>query len=134
MASITGIEKIVNDDSNIALQVQKTIKRLNDYPLDTTEVFLSEDAAKAYASGKETSSKNQNGATAYVGQTITVVNKDNGTAQSYQIQDAAGTLAKIMKEPLAGQEFDLDSHTLRTVLTQLIVALGGTVKTKAEKA
>lgn len=134
MASTTGIEKIVNDSSNIALQVQKTIKRLNDYPLDTTEVFLSEDAAKAYAAGKETSSKNQNGATAYVGQTITVVDKSNGTAQSYQIQDAAGTLAKIMKEPLAGKEFDIGNFTLREILSQLITALGGTVKTSSEEA
>lgn len=62
------------------------ITRGNPVPLDSTAVWYSYEKALAYA---------QTGATAYVGQIISVVDETSGTANIYVIQNTSGGLSLV---------------------------------------
>lgn len=72
-------------------------RRGNPNPLDNSSVWASFAAAQNYAS---------NDPTAYVGQVLTVVDADSGTATVYVIQDEAGTLKKVIDEAAVGSLTD----------------------------
>lgn len=76
--------KISKDNSLMEFPLQ--IKRQYAAPIDTTSVFYSLETAQTYATS---------GATAYVGQVITVVDEANNAATAYVIADTAGTLQEV---------------------------------------
>lgn len=76
---------IIKRDGN-SMGLPMNINRGNPIPLDTTSVWYSLEEAKAYAIS---------GATAYVGQVITVVDETNNKSQLYVIQNKAGDLLAI---------------------------------------
>ena len=62
------------------------INRSNPIPIDSTSVWYSLDEAKNYA---------KNGATAYVGQLLSVVDEENNNTNIYVIINTAGELVNI---------------------------------------
>lgn len=62
------------------------IKRGNPYAIDTTSVWYDRAALEEYA---------QSGATAYVGQVVTLVDEEQSTAKTYVIANAAGDLQEV---------------------------------------
>lgn len=75
---------IKKDGSSMGLPMN--INRGNPIPVDTTSVWYSLSAAQAYAAG---------GATAYVGQVLTVVDETNETAKVYVIANTSGDLVDL---------------------------------------
>lgn len=75
---------IKKDGSSMGLPMN--INRSNPIPIDNTSVWYSLQEAQAYA---------RNGATAYVGQLIAVVDETNDTATVYQIQNEAGDIVDL---------------------------------------
>lgn len=80
---------ILNNAAYMALPMN--IKRGNPIPLDTTAVWYSKAELDAYAA---------TGATAYVGQVLTLV--ENGAVAAYMISDEAGTLVKLAQTTATG--------------------------------
>ena len=76
--------QIKKDGNSMGLPMN--INRGNPIPVDSTEIWYSLEDAQEYAT---------NGATAYVGQIITVVDESAGTATSYRIQNTAGLLEEV---------------------------------------
>ncbi len=76
---------VIKKDGN-SMGLPMNINRGNPIPIDTTDVWYSLEEAQAYA---------ENGATAYVGQLITVVDETNNTAKVYVIANLAGELVDI---------------------------------------
>lgn len=76
--------KVQKDFSSMGLPMN--ITRGNPIPLDSTQVQYSLAEAQEYA---------QNGATAYVGQILTVVDEENNTTKAYLIKNEAGDLEEI---------------------------------------
>lgn len=74
------------------------INRGNPIPLDTTEIWYSLAEAQAYA---------RTGATAYVGQRISVVDEEEQTVSVYVIANTEGNLVKISggseNQPITGK-------------------------------
>lgn len=62
------------------------IKRGNPYAIDTTSVWYDRTALEEYA---------KSGATAYVGQVVTLVDEEQSTAKTYVIANAAGDLQEV---------------------------------------
>lgn len=74
--------KILENAAYMALPL--SIKRGNPAPIDTTAVWYDKAAMQAYA---------QSGATAYVGQLLSLVTQDG--LEAYLIADTAGTLLPL---------------------------------------
>lgn len=84
---------IISKDASVT-DVDATLIRRDAFPIDVTEVYYDKNNAEKYARG-EVVSDIQNGKTAYVGQKLTIVDKDNGKANVYVIQNANGTLKRL---------------------------------------
>lgn len=76
---------VIKKDGN-SMGLPMNINRGNPIPVDTTEVWYSLDSAKEYA---------KNGATAYVGQKISVIDETNLTAIVYVIANTNGDLIQL---------------------------------------
>lgn len=76
---------VIKKDGN-SMGLPMNINRGNPIPIDTTEVWYSLEAAQTYAAS---------GATAYVGQKLSVVDEANKTADVYLIINTDGDLLKI---------------------------------------
>lgn len=88
------------------------IKRGNPIPLDTTAVWYSKSELDAYAA---------TGATAYVGQVLTLV--ENNTVAAYMISDEAGTLVKLASTTASG-DLAGDVATLQSQVAALTEKVG----------
>lgn len=73
-------------NTNSKLVWVKSMARGQCFPLDATEIWYSLEDAKNYAATDST---------AYVGQTLKVVDETNNTVSVYVITDAAGTLVRL---------------------------------------
>lgn len=89
-----------------------SIKRGNPAPVDTTAVWYSKAELENYASS---------GATAYVGQVLTLV-ADN-KCEAYMISNEAGTLIKLASTTASG-DLASDVATLQTQVADLITKVG----------
>lgn len=84
---------IKKDSSSMGLPMN--INRGNPIPLDSTAVWYSLEEAQEYA---------RNGATAYVGQRISVVDEENKTTTVYVIINEDGELLNISSQSSEGAE------------------------------
>lgn len=66
-----------------------SFSRDNAIPLDSTEIYVTKEAAEAYAESEA----------AYVGQTIKVINEGAGTVDVYTIADTNGNLVHMNATP-----------------------------------
>ena len=80
---------ILNNAAYMALPMN--IKRGNPIPLDTTAVWYSKSDLETYAAS---------GATAYVGQVLTLVT--DSKCEAYMISNEAGTLIKLASTTASG--------------------------------
>ena len=101
---------ILNDAAYMALPMN--IKRGNPIPLDTTAVWYNKTELENYA---------KTGATAYVGQVLTLV--AGGKCEAYMISNEAGTLVKLAQTTATG---DLASNVanLQTQVEGLVEKIG----------
>lgn len=88
------------------------IKRGNPIPLDTTAVWYSKTELENYA---------KTGATAYVGQVLTLV--ADSKCEAYMISNEAGTLVKLAQTTTSG-DLASDVATLQTQVNDLITKVG----------
>lgn len=100
---MANIEKIKTLSSATMWDVGVAIHRNNPLPLDGTSVFFSLNDAQRYARGEKLSD-NQNGATAYVGQLIAVI--ENNNAKAYVIENAAGDLKELASASTTAGDID----------------------------
>lgn len=110
--------KILTDSGYMALPIN--IKRGNPIPLDTTAVWYSKTELEAYA---------KTGATAYVGQILTLV-ADN-KCEAFMISNEAGTLIKLAQTTASG-DLAHDVATLQGQVTDLISKVGAEAGTDTE--
>ena len=101
---------ILNDAAYMALPMN--IKRGNPIPLDTTAVWYNKTELETYAAS---------GATAYVGQILTLYT--DGKAEAYMIADEAGTLVKLAQTTASG-DLASDVATLQGQVNSLIAKVG----------
>lgn len=101
---------ILNDAAYMALPMN--IKRGNPIPLDTTAVWYNKTELENYA---------KNGATAYVGQVLTLV--AGGKCEAYMIGNEAGTLVKLAQTTTSG-DLASDVANLQTQVSNLTTAIG----------
>ena len=101
---------ILNDAAYMALPMN--IKRGNPIPLDTTAVWYNKTELETYAAS---------GATAYVGQILTLI-ADN-KAEAYMISNEAGTLVKLAQTTASG-DLATDVSTLQGQVASLIEKVG----------
>lgn len=101
---------ILNDAAYMALPMN--IKRGNPIPLDTTAVWYNKTELETYATS---------GATAYVGQILTLV--ADGKAEAYMISNKAGTLVKLAQTTASG-DLASDVSTLQSQVNSLIAKVG----------
>ena len=101
---------ILNDAAYMALPMN--IKRGNPIPLDTTAVWYNKTELETYAAS---------GATAYVGQILTLY-ADN-KAEAYMIADEAGTLVKLAQTTVSG-DLASDVAALQSQVNSLIAKVG----------
>lgn len=101
---------ILNNAAYMALPMN--IKRGNPIPLDTTAVWYSKTDLEAYAAS---------GATAYVGQVLTLV--ADSKCEAYMISNEAGTLIKLASTTTSG-DLASDVATLQTQVAGLISKVG----------
>ena len=85
---------VIKKDGN-TMGLPMNITRGNPIPIDSTSVWYSLAEAQAYA---------KSGATAYVGQIITVVDEINGSATLYIISNVAGDLIEISQSSSSDEE------------------------------
>lgn len=97
-----------------------SIKRGNPAPVDTTAVWYSKTKLEAYA---------KSGATAYVGQILTLV-ADN-KCEAFMISNEAGTLIKLAQTTASG-DLAHDVATLQGQVTDLISKVGAEAGTDTE--
>lgn len=102
--------KIMNDAAYMGFPL--SIKRGNPAPVDTTAVWYNKTELETYA---------KSGATAYVGQILTLV-ADN-KCEAYMISNEAGTLIKLASTTASG-DLAADVATLQGQVTKLIEAVG----------
>lgn len=88
------------------------IKRGNPIPLDTTAVWYDKTELETYAAS---------GATAYVGQVLTLV--ADGKCEAYMISSEAGTLVKLAQTTASG-DLATDVSNLQTQVDNLTKAVG----------
>lgn len=101
---------ILNDAAYMALPMN--IKRGNPIPLDTTAVWYNKTELETYAAS---------GATAYVGQILTLY--VDGKAEAYMISDEAGTLVKLAQTTASG-DLASDVAALQGQVNALITKVG----------
>lgn len=101
---------ILNNAAYIALPMN--IKRGNSIPLDTTAVWYDKTELETYAAS---------GATAYVGQVLTLV--ADGKCEAYMISSEAGTLVKLAQTTATG-DLATDVSNLQTQVGNLTKAVG----------
>ena len=101
---------ILNDAAYMALPMN--IKRGNPIPLDTTAVWYNKTELETYAAS---------GATAYVGQILTLY--ADSKAEAYMIADEAGTLVKLAQTTASG-DLASDVATLQSQVNSLIAKVG----------
>lgn len=101
---------ILNDAAYMALPMN--IKRGNPIPLDTTAVWYDKTELENYAAS---------GATAYVGQVLTLV--ADGKCEAYMISSEAGTLVKLAQTTATG-DLATDVSNLQTQVGNLTKAVG----------
>ena len=93
---------IKKDGTYMALP--QSIKRGNPIPLDTTSIWYSYEEMATYAAS---------GATAYVGQILSLVDEATNKATAYMIMDVAGTLQEVGKATLGDDKtITLNDSTL----------------------
>ncbi len=101
---------IMNDAAYMALPMN--IKRGNPIPLDTTAVWYNKTELETYAAS---------GATAYVGQVLTLI--ADGKAEAYMISNEAGTLVKLAQTTATG-DLASDVTALQGKVADLISKVG----------
>lgn len=101
---------ILNNAAYMALPMN--IKRGNPIPLDTTAVWYNKTELENYA---------KNGATAYVGQVLTLV--AGGKCEAYMISNEAGTLVKLAQTTVSG-DLASDVANLQTQVEGLVEKVG----------
>lgn len=101
---------IMNDAAYMALPMN--IKRGNPIPLDTTAVWYNKTELETYA---------KSGATAYVGQVLTLI--AGGKAEAYMISNEAGTLVKLAQTTASG-DLATDVSNLQTKVDDLTEKVG----------
>lgn len=101
---------ILNDAAYMALPMN--IKRGNPIPLDTTAVWYNKTELENYA---------KTGATAYVGQVLTLV--AGGKCEAYMISNQAGTLVKLAQTTASG-DLASDVANLQTQVEGLVEKVG----------
>ena len=101
---------ILNDAAYMALPMN--IKRGNPIPLDTTAVWYNKTELENYA---------KTGATAYVGQVLTLV--AGGKCEAYMISSEAGTLVKLAQTTASG-DLASDVANLQTQVEGLVEKVG----------
>lgn len=101
---------ILNDAAYMALPMN--IKRGNPIPLDTTAVWYNKTELETYAAS---------GATAYVGQVLTLV--AGGKCEAYMISNEAGTLVKLAQTTVSG-DLASDVANLQTQVEGLVKKVG----------
>ena len=101
---------ILNDAAYMALPMN--IKRGNPIPLDTTAVWYNKTELETYAAS---------GATAYVGQILTLY--ADGKAEAYMISNEAGTLVKLAQTTASG-DLATDVANLQGQVASLIEKVG----------
>ena len=101
---------ILNDAAYMALPMN--IKRGNPIPLDTTAVWYDKTELETYAAS---------GATAYVGQILTLY--ADGKCEAYMISNEAGTLVKLAQTAASG-DLASDVATLQGQVNNLISKIG----------
>ena len=101
---------IKNDAAYMALPMN--IKRGNPIPLDTTAVWYDKTELETYAAS---------GATAYVGQILTLY--ADGKCEAYMISNEAGTLVKLAQTTASG-DLASDVATLQGQVNNLISKIG----------
>ncbi len=102
--------KIMNDAAYMGFPL--SIKRGNPAPVDTTAVWYNKTELETYA---------KSGATAYVGQILTLVTDNK--CEAYMISNKAGTLIKLASTTASG-DLAADVATLQGQVTKLIEAVG----------
>ena len=101
---------IMNDAAYMGFPL--SIKRGNPAPVDTTAVWYDKTELETYAAS---------GATAYVGQILTLI--ANGKAEAYMISNEAGTLVKLAQTTASG-DLATDVANLQTQVSTLITKIG----------
>ena len=109
---------IMNDAAYMGFPL--SIKRGNPAPVDTTAVWYNKTELEAYA---------KSGATAYVGQILTLV-ADN-KCEAFMISNEAGTLIKLAQTTASG-DLAHDVATLQGQVTDLISKVGAEAGTDTE--
>lgn len=109
---------ILNDAAYMALPMN--IKRGNPIPLDTTAVWYNKTELETYAA---------TGATAYVGQVLTLV--AGGKCEAYMISNEAGTLVKLAQTTASG-DLASDVANLQTQVGGLVEKVGSVAAEGAE--
>lgn len=101
---------ILNDAAYMGFPL--SIKRGNPAPVDTTAVWYNKTELETYAAS---------GATAYVGQILTLV--ADGKCEAYMISSEAGTLIKLAQTTATG-DLATDVTNLQTQVSNLATAIG----------
>lgn len=101
---------ILNDAAYMALPMN--IKRGNPIPLDTTAVWYDKTELETYATS---------GATAYVGQILTLY--ADSKCEAYMISNEAGTLIKLASTTASG-DLSSDVATLQSQVNSLVAKIG----------
>lgn len=101
---------ILNDAAYMGFPL--SIKRGNPAPVDTTAVWYNKTELETYAAS---------GATAYVGQILTLV--AGGKCEAYMISNEAGTLIKLAQTTASG-DLASDVANLQTQVSNLATAIG----------
>lgn len=101
---------ILNDAAYIGFPL--SIKRGNPAPVDTTAVWYNKAELETYAAS---------GATAYVGQVLTLV--ADGKCEAYMISNEAGTLVKLAQTTASG-DLASDAANLQTQVEGLVEKVG----------
>ena len=101
---------IMNDAAYMGFPL--SIKRGNPAPVDTTAVWYDKTELETYAAS---------GATAYVGQILTLV--ADGKAEAYMISNEAGTLVKLAQTTASG-DLATDVANLQSQVNSLIAKVG----------
>lgn len=109
---------IMNDAAYMGFPL--SIKRGNPAPVDTTAVWYDKTELENYA---------KSGATAYVGQVLTLV--AGGKCEAYMISNEAGTLIKLASTTASG-DLASDVATLQTQVAGLIEKVGAPAQGETE--
>lgn len=109
---------IMNDAAYMGFPL--SIKRGNPAPVDTTAVWYSKTELENYA---------KSGATAYVGQVLTLV--ADGKCEAYMISNEAGTLIKLASTTASG-DLASDVAALQTQVAGLIEKVGAPAEGETE--